>query len=199
MRTGERGFTYLWLLFLVAISAALLAVAGQRWSHTVARERERELLFRGGEIAAAIGAYRAAGAGSGPRSLDDLIDDRRSPQLKRHLRRVYTDPFTGSADWEPVLADDGSWRGVRSRSEAPALMLAPDAERREPGRGARISDHLFVEPPGSPAVPATAASGVPADASQVGDPDPNGPWSEPGVKRQSLPAASLSQLKYTIQ
>uniref|UniRef100_UPI003137BBA3 type II secretion system protein n=1 Tax=Variovorax sp. YR752 TaxID=1884383 RepID=UPI003137BBA3 len=139
MRTGEFGFTYLWLLFLVAISAALLAVAGQRWSHTAARERERELLFRGGEIAAAIGSYRAAGAGAGPRSLDDLIDDRRSPALKRHLRRVYTDPFTGRADWEPVLADDGSWRGVRSRSGAPALMLPLDAERREPGGGARIS------------------------------------------------------------
>lgn len=191
MRTGERGFTYLWLLFLVAISAALLAVAGQRWSHTAARERERELLFRGGEIAAAIGAYRAAGAGAGPRSLDDLIDDGRSPQLKRYLRRAYVDPFTGQADWEPVLADDGSWRGVRSRSQARALMLPPDVERREPGQGARISDHQFLEP----VAPLPPASGVPADASPEGNPGPNGSWPEPGVKRQSPQAASLSHLK----
>jgi type II secretory pathway pseudopilin PulG len=194
MPTGNprrgRGFTYLWLLFLVAIGSALLAAAGQRWSQVAAREREHELLFRGGEIAQAIAAYRAVGGG-GPRSLDDLVDDRRAPQLRRHLRRAYTDPFTGQADWEPVLADDGSWRGVRSRSMAPALMLPPDAERREPGQGARISDHVFIEV----LAPPPAASGVPQDVAPQVDPDPNGSWPEPGVKRQSPQAASLTHHK----
>lgn len=186
----EHGFTYLWLLFLVAIGSAMLASVGQRWSQVAAREREHELMFRGGEIAEAIGAYRALGEG-GPHGFDDLVDDRRAPQPRRHLRRTYVDPFTGQADWEPVLADDGSWRGVRSRSAAPALMLPLDAERREPGAGARISDHQFLEP----VAPAPPASGGLAQVSSQADPDPNGSWPEPGVKRQSLPAASLSHTK----
>lgn len=186
----EYGFTYLWLLFIVAIGSVLLAAAGQRWSQVAAREREHELMFRGSEIAEAIGAYRAVGSG-GPRTLDDLVDDRRAPQLRRHLRRVYVDPFTGQADWEPVLADDGSWRGVRSRSPAPALMLPPDAERREPGRGARISDHQFIEPVAA----APSASGVPPDVPPQAARDPFGSWLEPGVKPQSPQAASLSHPK----
>lgn len=194
MRTGSaplaRGFTYLWLLFLLALGGVLLAAAGQRWSQVAAREREHELLFRGGEIADAIAAFRAVGAG-GPRSLDELLDDRRGEQPRRHLRRAYTDPFTGQADWEPVLADDGTWRGVRSRSPAPALMLPPGAERREPAGGARISDHQFLEP----IAPAPSASGVPPDAPPAADHGPIGSWPGPEVKRQSPQAASLSHSK----
>ncbi len=166
MRTGERGFTYLWLLFALALGAALMAVAGQRWSLVMQRDREQELVFRGREIAAALTAYRAAteaGAASGPGGMNELLEDRRGARLLRHLRRAYDDPFTGKPDWVPVLAEDGSWRGVRSRSDAPALLhLEDEPPPADSKRTPRVSDHLFIAPP-----PRAAAASAPAAAPVV--------------------------------
>lgn len=108
MRTGKsagsRGFTYLWLLFVVALGGVALAALGQRQQTIQQREREAELRFRGEAIAAAIGGYLRAspgaeGANGLPQRLEDLLEDRRSGKVQRHLRRLYTDPFTGRADW----------------------------------------------------------------------------------------------------
>lgn len=166
MRTGDcgrvRGFTYLWLLFVLAMGGALLATIGQRWSGVVQRDREHELLFRGAQIAAAIAAYRAAPGVSPPQwpaGFDVLVEDRRSALPRRHLRRVYIDPFTGAPDWEPIYAEDGGWRGVRSRSGAVAMILtAARPEGAAPPQ--RVSDHLFVAVVPMP----TASAAMPADA-----------------------------------
>ncbi len=172
MRTGERGFTYLWLLFLLAAGGAALAAAGQRWSGVMLSERERELIFRGEQIAAAIAAYRAveiAGAARWPASWEELIEDRRGPLLRRHLRRAYADPFTGETDWEPILGEDGHWRGVRSRSPAPARLV-----REATGNGVttqlrRVSDHRFVA--NDPAASAQAVIPANADGTTGSDDD----------------------------
>lgn len=124
MRTGsQRGFTYLAVLFLVALTAAGLAALGQAWSTAVQREKERELEFRGREIARAIASYvRASAIGSGsaayPGSLDELLVDRRGATPRHHLRRRYADPFTGEPDWVLIEApgDPQRFHGVRSRS-----------------------------------------------------------------------------------
>ena len=159
-----RGFTYLWLLFIVAIGAALLAAIGQRWSSVMQREREHELLFRGGQIAAAISAYRAASGvpTESPRQFDDLLRDRRGPVLRRHLRRAWADPFTDEADWVPLVDDAGHWVGVRSRATRPAMLWPGGWRPSEANPSPRLSDHLFVAataPAASaPAVTASAAS-----------------------------------------
>lgn len=121
-RSLPRGFSYLGLLFFVAITAAALAALGQSWATAAERERERELEFRGGEIARAIASYiRASPAqpGQNPRSLDDLLVDRRGLKTRYHLRRAYADPFTGKPDW--VLVSEPSqplgFSAVHSRSE----------------------------------------------------------------------------------
>jgi type II secretory pathway pseudopilin PulG len=123
MRTGSacraaRGFTYLWLLFVVAASSALAAASVQRWSTIVEREREAEQVFRAQQIAQALARYREAspGAKAWPLSLDVLTEDRRSGVTQRHLRRVYTDPATGLADWELVTDAAGGIVALRSRS-----------------------------------------------------------------------------------
>jgi type II secretory pathway pseudopilin PulG len=188
MPTGERGFTYLWLLFVLAIGAAALATAAQRWSHVVARDRERELLFRGQEIARAIASYRDAGGGALPRSLEELVEDSRAPQPRRHLRRAYADPFTGQADWMPVLGADGGWRGVHSRARAPALIAPRETDPGLEAEGPpKVSDHRFL------AVAARAASAaVPAEgAAPLDAPSPNGSGLAPRVNDQSPPAATL--------
>ncbi|PTT85495.1 general secretion pathway protein, partial [Pelomonas sp. HMWF004] len=98
---AQRGFSYLAVLFLVAITAAALAALGQAWSTAAQRERERELAFRGGEIAQALLRYQAASPvpGQFPAALEDLLEDRRGPVPRHHLRRLYADPFTGQPDW----------------------------------------------------------------------------------------------------
>lgn len=160
MRTGKgrasRGFTYLWLLFLLAIGGAALAASGQRWSGVMQRERERELIFRGQQIAAAIDAYRAAPGVSPPQwpgSLQDLVEDRRGPHTLRHLRRAYADPFTGEPDWVPILSEDGRWQGVHSRSQAVATLRLDDSPQPPGRRPLLVSEHRFVARAGAGATP----------------------------------------------
>lgn len=98
----QRGFTYLGLLFAIAFMGLLLATTGEVWKTTLKREREAELLFAGRQYARAIAAYHAATPGDvkqWPKRLEDLLEDRRNPMIKRHLRRLYPDPFTDKPEW----------------------------------------------------------------------------------------------------
>lgn len=114
MRTGSgqaagqhaRGFTYLWLLFVLALGGVGLAALGESELTRQRREREAELRFRGEAIAAALGRYAErtpVGQLPLPQRLDELLSDRRFPRPQRHLRQLYADPFTGRPDWELVL------------------------------------------------------------------------------------------------
>ena len=159
-RACQRGFTYLWLLFVLAAGAGGLASLGQRASIAVQRDREAELIFRGVEIARAISTYRAATPGLAktlPASLQDLLDDRRGPRPVRHLRRVYVDPFTGKADWILITTSDGRISGVHSRATAFSLRVA-DLRPAATGQQRLVSDRMFIyseaaEPSGSASAP----------------------------------------------
>ena len=154
MSSKARGFGYLGLLFFVAITAAALAALGQAWSTAAQRERERELEFRGNEIARAITSYaRALSADPTqppqyPSSFDDLLNDRRGVVTRHHLRRAYLDPFTGKPDWVlvPEPANPKRFNAVHSSAEQVLLR-----ERRDDGTAIhRASDWLFeARPPGS--------------------------------------------------
>ena len=50
-----------------------------------------------------------------PRSFDGLLEDRRLAVPRRHLRRIYANPATGTPDWYVVRAPDGGISEVRSR------------------------------------------------------------------------------------
>lgn len=132
MAGRQRGFTYLGLLFFVAITGAALAGLGQLWSTAAQRERERELEFRGGEIARAIARFAKAtpsGMPRYPQTLEDLLLDVRGPKPLHHLRRAYADPFSGKPDWVllPEASQPGGFSGVHSREERPLLrQTAPD-------------------------------------------------------------------------
>ena len=157
------GFTYLLVLFFVAISAAALAALGQAWQNAAERERERELEFRGGEIARAIASYRRATAGleQYPQTLDDLLEDRRGAVTRHHLRQRYADPFTGQADWvlEPDEADPRRFSAVHSRSTHALLRKLTPLNRE-----VRVaSDWRFIagDFDNAPAEAASAPSGGP--------------------------------------
>ena len=120
MRRNHGGFTYLALLFILAIMGALWAVAGVLYSSAQQRDRERELLAVGNEIRSAIGNYYERTPGSVkryPLTLEALLLDNRFLGKVRHLRRLYPDPMTGKMDWGLIRAADGGVMGVHSISE----------------------------------------------------------------------------------
>jgi type II secretory pathway pseudopilin PulG len=151
------------VLFLVAITAAALAALGQAWSTAAQRERERELAFRGGEIARALLSYQSSPAAPGqfPAALEDLLEDRRSPVPRRHLRRLYADPLTGQADWVlvPEPSQPGRFSAVRSRSTRPLLRTtAPDGTPTPTAADWVFAARAYAGGPPSAAMPASAAS-----------------------------------------
>ena len=117
------GFTYIGLLIAVTILGIMLSAAGTMWSITARREKEVELLFIGHEFRDAIQRYYAAG-GVFPREVADLVNDERSAVPRHFLRQIYRDPMTGQADWQIILAADGSVMGVASSSQAPPIKRA---------------------------------------------------------------------------
>ncbi|MNH08122.1 hypothetical protein D3C79_675290 [compost metagenome] len=120
---GQAGFTYLGVLLLIAVTGVALAATGTLWSTVAQRERERELLWVGGQYAQALRSYfrSSPGLAQYPQSLEELLEDARYPEPKRHLRRLYLDPITVSDDWGLLRSIDGRITGVYSRSQAMPL------------------------------------------------------------------------------
>ena len=119
MPTGkqhQQGSVFMGMLVTVAVVALMLMEVGTLWSSVLQRERELELLARGNEIRRAIGLYYAAG-NTFPKSLDDLVLDRRRPTIQRYLRRAYTDPLTGNAEWGVVAGPGETIMGVFSNAK----------------------------------------------------------------------------------
>ena len=115
------GFTYLVLLFAVAIAATGLAGTGIVWHTVQQREKEAELLFVGNQMRAAIASFYERSPGNlrrFPASFDELLKDPRFPTTVRHLRKLYRDPITGTTDWGMIIAPGGGIMGVYSESEA---------------------------------------------------------------------------------
>lgn len=115
---------------------------------------------------------------SGPLDLKDLLEDRRSGKVQRHLRRLYSDPITGSPRWGLIRSVDGRIAGVYSLSDAEPLRV---------GLGVQHYRELVFGNAGaaasSPASsPASTASGAAAE------PNPNPkrtgglPWLDYGPK-----------------
>jgi len=123
---SSAGFTYVWLLLAVALMAAGLAAVAEVATTAMRRDKEAELLFVGDQFARAIALYRASSPGSQqyPQKLEDLLADNRLPNTRRHLRRIYPDPMTGSADWGLVRGPGGGIVGVYSRATTRPLKTA---------------------------------------------------------------------------
>jgi type II secretory pathway pseudopilin PulG len=132
VKQHARGFTYIGLLIAIALAGAALGAMGSLWSTDSRRERETELLFAGDQFRVAIGAYYAqAPAGQPhrfPAKLDDLLNDKRWPTTRRHLRKIFVDPMTGTREWMLVRAADQTVIGVHSASEDVPIKRANFAD-----------------------------------------------------------------------
>lgn len=141
----QRGFTYVAALLLVAALSVGLAATGEVWSQSRQRQKEAELIWVGEQFVSAIGLYYQRSPGTVkryPEKLEDLLEDKRYVSRQRYLRRIYRDPITGKAEWNPVRAPDGGIMGVHSLS-----VRAPIKRTFSDGTRGRYSDWQFVYVP----------------------------------------------------
>ncbi|NLR75751.1 type II secretion system protein [Leeia aquatica] len=143
----QRGFTYLLLLLSVALIGTLLATTGRYWAFQQQRSKELELLRAGLAIRQAIQRYYESSPGSVkryPARLEDLLEDRRFLAIRRHLRRIPVDPFTGQADWVLLTAPEGGIQGVHSLSDQESIKQAEFPEGVWLENGTHYSGWVFA-------------------------------------------------------
>jgi type II secretory pathway pseudopilin PulG len=116
-RSSEAGYTLVALLALMTLLALFATAAAPSIRQQVQREREKEAIFRGEQVADALREYylnRRPGAGvqSLPTSMDDLLEGVpiRGGSKKRQILRA-------SAARDP-LSTSGEWRLVRPLSQS---------------------------------------------------------------------------------
>lgn len=122
------GFTYLGLVILVAI-IGLAGAATLKVDAIMRRaQAEQELLETGAAFVAAFDSYASAtpqGQPPQPPTLGDLLTDRRFPEVRHHLRKIFIDPVTGKAEWGIIYGKDHAGvAGVYSLSHAKPLKRA---------------------------------------------------------------------------
>lgn len=144
---AQAGFTYLGVLMLVAVLGIGLAATGQVWSSVARRDKERELLWVGAQYAQALRSYYRSSPGLAqyPAALDDLVEDDRFPQPRRHLRKRYPDPITNSSEWGLMRGLDGRITGIYSLShDVPLKQAGFDAQWSDFEGLGHYSDWQFV-------------------------------------------------------
>jgi hypothetical protein len=184
-------------MFVVALSGVALAAVGQVWRTEAQREKEKELMFVGEQFMQAIGSYYENSPGMPkryPDSLEKLLLDDRFPTVKRHLRKIFFDPMTGSTEWGFVRRPGTRGiTGVYSLSKKAPLKRANFPERY--ADFAEAKDYRawkFIYLPGDPAGSSPQAQAAPSPGSQS-QPPPGGsgsrprPESERGIQSPSSP------------
>lgn len=105
----------------VTLLGLMAGIAGSTWKTIVQRGKEQDLLWKGSQFRKAIGHYyETSHAGSAapkafPSELEFLIEDPRSLETKRYIRRLYPDPMSGE-EWQLIRDPVGRIMGVRSKS-----------------------------------------------------------------------------------
>jgi len=188
-RAAGRGFSYLLLLFMVALAGTALAAVGSQWQQQAQRQREQELQFRGLQLRDALLHYAAAtppGQPALPTSLAALLSDDRSTPPRHHLRQLWPDPFTGQPDWVLLRDATGRIAGLHSAAQRVALHRhALPAGISVANDGRRVADWQFIAAgaataAAAPAAPADAPGHNPhPDAAQPGSADPTARSSQP--------------------
>ena len=159
----QQGFTYLAVLFAVAILGAVLGATAVVWHTQVQRDKEQELLFAGHAYRQAITEYYENTPGSAkqfPKKLEDLLEDKRQARLTRYLRKAYLDPMTTSKEWGLVTGPGETIVGVYSRSKRAPIKTAKFEEADKDFNGAAsYTDWKFIYTLPTPATPTVSKPG----------------------------------------
>lgn len=152
MRPKCSGFTYIGVLMLVAISGIGLAGVGIVWHQDAQREREKELLFIGDEYRKAIGSYYESSQNTTkqyPKTLNDLILDKRFLATKRHIRKLYADPNPSEKAWG-LVEQQGQIIGIYSLSkQKPIKIFGFQPQHETFSTASAYSDWKFIYNAGS--------------------------------------------------
>ena len=151
-RQAQRGFGYMLMLFALAALGLVLAGAGEVWQVTQQREREAELLFIGNQFRLALTSYQRASpeaAPTQPRSLEELVEDKRFVVTQHHLRKLFRDPMSGKPEWGLVKVGDRIV-GVHSLSIAQPLKTYFGDDDADFGNANRYEQWVFSPEAGSP-------------------------------------------------
>lgn len=105
---SERGYTLVALLMVMSLLALFAVAAAENVRQTAQREREKEAIFRGEQVADAIRSYYrfrgAQGVGSLPTSMDQLLEGipRGTKKLQILRPEAARDPLSSSGEWRLV-------------------------------------------------------------------------------------------------
>ncbi len=147
--SSQSGFSYLWVLMIVAMIGLGLSVAIDVQQTAQQRDKEQELLAIGRQFRVAIERYQnlqVTGRREYPMSLNDLLLDARVTGGRRHLRRIFIDPMTGKAEWGLVRVA-GRIAGVYSLSEKTPIKQAMfEPEDAAFAAQEKYSDWVFTYP-----------------------------------------------------
>lgn len=148
----QGGFTYLGLMIAIVIMGLVQASLAEAWHADAQREKEKELLFAGDQMRAALNLYYTHSPPSSlrhPLRLEDLLQDSRSPSTRRYLRKIYPDPITGKPEWGIIRGAGGEIYGVHSLSELRPLKQGDFARANKQFAGAqKYSEWVFMLAPG---------------------------------------------------
>ena len=173
----SRGAVLLGFLILLAATGWTLSQWSQRAVDERQRENEAELLWVGGQYRAAIESYfngTPMGVKQLPSKLEDLIEDKRFPKPRRHLRKIYTDPMRPGQPME-LLLQGQKIIGVRSIATGePFRRTGFDAGQEKFADAITYADWRFVAnmrgttpaPAAGASAPAAAGASSPAAGSQ---------------------------------
>jgi type II secretory pathway pseudopilin PulG len=122
----QRGFTYLGVLIAVALLGVGLSIVSEIWTKTAEHQKIVQLEWIGNQYVQGIESYYYANTGSVhfyPEDLDDLLVDKRYLYIRRHIRTLYPDPFTGKLQWKLIPAPTGGFKGVEFSSDEPDMPM----------------------------------------------------------------------------
>lgn len=147
-----RGFSYLGIMVTLAIAAIAMQGAASLWQQQSQRSNEALLLEVGEAYRLAIGRYYEStpqAVKQYPASLEELLEDKRFPVPKRHLRKVYADPFAVKQGMRLILKD-GRIIGVYSPSTLVPIRRNGFQDAQADFQAAKhYSDWKFVYEPNS--------------------------------------------------
>ncbi|MEQ1686936.1 MAG: type II secretion system protein, partial [Burkholderiaceae bacterium] len=165
------------MLIVLALTALAAVQTGQRLADARQRENEEELLFVGEQYRQAIQSYWRQSPGAlraWPARLEDLLEDTRFPQARRHLRKLYADPISPETGWG-LVTQGNAVIGVYSQAEGLPFRQAGFSEGQLGFADAqRYAEWRFVA-----AAPAVGASGPPSGSPKPNPSNPGGPKPPP--------------------
>lgn len=144
------GFCYIGVMMTLVIAAIGLQGASVLWQQQSQRNHEAQLLETGEAYRLAIGRYYESTTEpvkQYPASLQVLLEDKRFPVPKRHLRQLYPDPFFVKQGMTLIIKD-GRIIGVHSQSQLAPIRQSGYRESQSGFKGAKhYKEWQFVYEP----------------------------------------------------